>query len=356
MRVFASLCTALLMVTGTWAQEPPPQAEGAVTSLQEQSPQPAPQQEAEQSPQQQSPQVPPPAPKYPDQDEPPPAEQPRSAPDQKHTITIPAGTHLALVLTSPVGTAVSQVGDPLRAVIDFPVSIDNALAIPAGTFVEGKIAAVVRSHRKGLEMRFSKLIFANGYSVPLSDAVLSAAVTQPPMNPAAGPFAVAGTAAVSEAGKVGDVFPLSAELSNQLSSQLSNELSSEPGAASATSEALAANEVPELGKFGSAQTASEKQNPRLTTISYAMFGEPQQPPTPPTPPPLPHVGPSRGLVIGVGLAALGGVLVATILLTRHQQAQRDIYFEAGWKFDLILQTPLIVDADSVAAAAAVPNR
>lgn len=61
------------------------------------------------------------------------------------------------------------------------------------------------------------------------------------------------------------------------------------------------------------------------------------------------------MVIGVGLAALGGVLVATILLTRRQQAQSDIYFEAGWKFDLILQTPLIVDADSVAAAVAIPN-
>ena len=248
------------------------------------------------------------------------------------------------MLTSPVGTAVSHVGDPLRAVIDFPVSIDNALAIPAGTFVEGKIAAVVRARHKGLDMRFSKLIFANGYSVPLSDATLTAEVSQPAMNVAVGHIAVAGTADVSDAGKVGDFRPVSAQLN------------SESSAGSTVREALTANEVPEPGLFSGVQTTNEKQAAQYTTISYAMFGQPQQPPTQPIPPPLPHVGPSRGLVIGVGLAALGGVLVAAILLTRHQQAQSDIYFEAGWKFDLILQAPLIVDADSVAAAAAIPKR
>ena len=350
MRVFASVFTTLFMVTGTWAQEPPPQAEGAATAVHEQSqqsPPPAPQSEAEPSPQQQSQQVAPPQPKYPEQDEPPPTQQPQSTPDQKRTITIPAGTHLSLVLTSPVGTAVSQVGDPLRAVIDFPVSIDNVLAIPAGTFVEGKIAAVVRRHRKGLEMRFSKLIFANGYAMPLSDAVLSAALSQPAMNAVGLHIGVTGTADVSDTGKVGDFRSLSAELSSKLSSELS--------ARSTTSEALSANEVPAAAILRSAQAAGEQPASRITTISYAMFGDPQQPPTQPTPPPLPHVGPSRGLIIGVGLAALGGVLVATILLTRHQQAQSDIYFEAGWKFDLVLQTPLLVDVDSVATAT-IPNR
>ncbi|MGA2421183.1 MAG: hypothetical protein ABSG69_13970 [Candidatus Acidiferrum sp.] len=263
-----------------------------------------------------------------------------AAPDQKHSITIPAGTHLSLVLTSPVGTAVSQVGDPLRAVIDFPVSIDNALAVPAGTFVEGNIAAVVRGHRKGLEMRFSKLIFANGYAVTLSDAVLSAALSHPAMNAAAGQIALAGTADVSAAGKVGDFRPVNAEV----------------GTGSTASGAVTETEVPETSMSCSARTGGQKQAPRITAISSATFGEPQQPPTQPTLPPLPHVGPSRGLVIGVGLAALGGVLVATILLTRHQQAQSDIYFEAGWKFDLILQSPLTVDADRVAATAAISNK
>jgi hypothetical protein len=296
----------LLSASSCWAQEPT-QANQSVVTVQQQ-----PQQAGQQAPQQEAQQQP----------------QPPATPE-KRAITVPAGTRISLVLTSPIGTGVSQVGDPVRAVTDFPVSIDNALAIPAGTYVEGQIGAVVRSHHAGIEMRFTRLIFANGYAAPISEATVSASADKLGANsaPTLDHLGVSGTAEVSDAGEVGDV----------------RGLSDVPRASSTTA-------------WSNANVGREAQTLQLTPASYAIPAEPQQMPTPPTLPPLPKLGPSRGAVLGIGLAAAGGVVLAVILLARNHQGRGDIYFQAGWKFDLILQTPLTLDTDSVAAAASISNR
>jgi hypothetical protein len=70
----------------------------------------------------------------------------------------------------------------------------------------------------------------------------------------------------------------------------------------------------------------------------------------PTPPPLPQVGPSKGLVIGVGVAAMVGVM-ATVALLGHRHAHdqgRD--FDTGFQFEIVLQAPLTLERARVAAA------
>jgi hypothetical protein len=70
----------------------------------------------------------------------------------------------------------------------------------------------------------------------------------------------------------------------------------------------------------------------------------------PAPPPLPQVGPSKGLVIGVGTAAVVGI-IATVALLGHRHAHdqgRD--FDTGFQFEIVLQEPLTLERARVSAA------
>lgn len=87
------------------------------------------------------------------------------------TITLPAGTQVDLALTGPVWTKTAKAGDPIYAVTDFPVAAGGAIAIPAGTYVQGQIDTLNKpgwlSPHAEFQIHFSKLIFANGYTVEL---------------------------------------------------------------------------------------------------------------------------------------------------------------------------------------------
>ena len=91
---------------------------------------------------------------------------------QKKTLVIPAGTRIPMTLTAPITTK-SHPGDTVRAVTAFPVSIDNQLAIPVGTYAEGVIDKV-NARVPSVEMHFTRMIFSNGYNVSL-DATNSVA-------------------------------------------------------------------------------------------------------------------------------------------------------------------------------------
>ncbi len=88
---------------------------------------------------------------------------------QAQVVTIPAGTKIPLVLTSPVETRTARLGDTVRARTSFPVTVESRVAIPSGTYVEGAINRVKRRGRHaGIEMRFARLLFSNGYTVTLT--------------------------------------------------------------------------------------------------------------------------------------------------------------------------------------------
>jgi len=86
-------------------------------------------------------------------------------------ITVPAGTQVLLQLKSPIDTKSARVGDGVYCQSTFPVTIDNAVVIPAGTYVKGRITRVQRPGRvKGraeILFNFNSMIFPNGYTVDL---------------------------------------------------------------------------------------------------------------------------------------------------------------------------------------------
>ncbi len=88
---------------------------------------------------------------------------------------VPVGTKIPLTLKQGINTKSARPGDPVYAQTAFPITQNNQIVIPAGTFVQGEVRHVVRpGHVKGraaLQMSFTSMIFPNGYTVMLPGAV-----------------------------------------------------------------------------------------------------------------------------------------------------------------------------------------
>src|SRR5580658_1509884 len=96
-------------------------------------------------------------------------------------LVVPSGTQVPLVVTLPVRAQPKQraamqgasVQDALFAQTSFPVAVGGTMAIPAGTYVEGEILSLTQPTRKvsqsKMRVRFTGLVFANGYTVPLGN-------------------------------------------------------------------------------------------------------------------------------------------------------------------------------------------
>jgi type IV secretion system protein VirB10 len=88
---------------------------------------------------------------------------------------LPEGTRLPIALRQPLSTKSANPGDPVYAQTTFPILVDNFMAIPAGTWVQGTVDTVKRAGRiKGTaEMRFhlTKLIYPNGYNLDIAAAI-----------------------------------------------------------------------------------------------------------------------------------------------------------------------------------------
>ena len=114
--------------------------------------------------------------------------------NQKSTITVPAGTTVALSLTRPLWAKTTNVGNVVYSVTAFPVAVGNDMAIPPGTYVEGRIDALTRPHwlsqHAEFQLHFTKLVFANGYTVELPDVIENM--------PSAGNRAVSGNGTASQ--------------------------------------------------------------------------------------------------------------------------------------------------------------
>lgn len=98
-----------------------------------------------------------------------------ATPGPPGTLTVPAGTKVMLSLVHPISTKSARVGDGVYLKSAFPVTIDDQMAVPPGTYVQGEITEVKRpGHVKGraeLRFRFTTLIFPSGYTVSLPGAV-----------------------------------------------------------------------------------------------------------------------------------------------------------------------------------------
>jgi type IV secretory pathway VirB10-like protein len=94
---------------------------------------------------------------------------------QKPTLTIPSGTKIPLSLKQAISTKTAKDGDPVYAETAFPFVLNEKVAIPAGTYIQGKIEHVQRGgHVKGraeVLIHFTSMIYPNGYTVMLGGSV-----------------------------------------------------------------------------------------------------------------------------------------------------------------------------------------
>ena len=82
---------------------------------------------------------------------------------QSSNITIPAVTHLALVLTQPVQTRYIRRGDDSYAQVTSPVDADNQVVIPPRTFVQGMVDKIERRGGRGeLRLQSMSITFPDG--------------------------------------------------------------------------------------------------------------------------------------------------------------------------------------------------
>jgi hypothetical protein len=86
---------------------------------------------------------------------------------------IPAGTHLEIRLTTPVGTYASKVGSPVSAVLTV-----SAMDLPVGSLVTGEVKAVRRvglgivHETSAIEIEFNRIILPDSTVVPISARVI----------------------------------------------------------------------------------------------------------------------------------------------------------------------------------------
>src|SRR5208282_4547156 len=91
---------------------------------------------------------------------------------------LPAGTHLEIRLTTPVGTYASKVGAPVSAVLITPVMDDREVLLPAGSRLSGDVKAVRRvglgivHETAAIELEFNRLILPDLTTVPISARVM----------------------------------------------------------------------------------------------------------------------------------------------------------------------------------------
>ncbi len=93
-------------------------------------------------------------------------------------ILIPAGTRIGVVLENGLSTRSAKAGDSVYLLTSFPITQDNRIVIPVGSYLRGALLESKRPGRikgKGeFRLRLDTLIFPNGYTVNLNAAPRSA--------------------------------------------------------------------------------------------------------------------------------------------------------------------------------------
>lgn len=94
---------------------------------------------------------------------------------EKTALTIPAGTRIPLSLKQAISTKTARDGDPVYAETAFPFVLNERVVVPAGTYIQGKVARAQRGgHVKGraeLLVHFTSMVYPNGYTVMLGGSV-----------------------------------------------------------------------------------------------------------------------------------------------------------------------------------------
>lgn len=219
-------------------------------------------------------------------------QEPSAPPAQKEPLIVPVGTRIPLTLANPIRIRTARPGDAVRAAAAFPVTVGTQEMIPPGTFVEGSLERVTKKDASGQP----------ALQVHFTHIVF------------ANGYAVEldGAMVQARASTPGNGSPENSASTGQIA--VSNGTSTGPG-----------------------------------NVFDGGMSFQQQPP--PTLPPLP--GPHYGPIIGVAAGSAAVAILAVVFGHRHRYD--DALFDSGWQFEMVLQSPLLLDADKVAAAIAIPS-
>jgi hypothetical protein len=87
-------------------------------------------------------------------------------------IIVPAGTRFAVVLENGISTHSAKPGDSVYLRTSFPITQDNKVVVPVGSYLRGELTETKRPGRvKGrgeFRMKLNTLILPNGYTVNLN--------------------------------------------------------------------------------------------------------------------------------------------------------------------------------------------
>jgi hypothetical protein len=87
-------------------------------------------------------------------------------------VTVPAGTHIALVLMHPIQSRYIHRGDDIYAQTTSPVVAGAEVVIPPGTFVQGKVDKLERKgSRAELNLQSMSITYPDGYVAPITGPI-----------------------------------------------------------------------------------------------------------------------------------------------------------------------------------------
>jgi hypothetical protein len=87
-------------------------------------------------------------------------------------LLVPAGTGFSVVLTSQISSSDTHPGDQLHTQLVAPVVLGSQIALPAGTYLEGRVSKVTQQDdRVQVILQSASFAFANGYVALLSGPV-----------------------------------------------------------------------------------------------------------------------------------------------------------------------------------------
>ena len=93
-------------------------------------------------------------------------------------ITLPSGTRVAVVLENGISTRSAKPGDSVYLRTSFPITLNNQIVVPVGSYLRGELLDTKRPGRvKGrgeFRIRLDTLILPNGYTVNMNAAPRSA--------------------------------------------------------------------------------------------------------------------------------------------------------------------------------------
>jgi hypothetical protein len=258
------------------------------------------------------------APANPSSPLPTPKSQQAASPNQ--TITIPAGTRIPLTLVGQITKKSARRGTAVRAVTASPVTVGTQVAIPAGTYIEGVIDSVDKRGPSGPTMvvHFTRIVFSGGYTVSVDGSNMHTRVVVPEPTAAKELDAINETKWMTEANDTNDAAQAMVPSDDQ------------PHVAFAS---FRPNSEPEFA-------LAAQRSPAQST------GEP---------PPLKAPGPSIGTVVGISLGTAAAAVVALVVLTHRGYTTSDVLFDTGWQIEMVLATPLTLDATRVASAIAATD-